>query len=146
NTASGNDAATVGGGDSNTASGGSSTVPGGLHNTAFGNVSFAAGNYAKANYDGCFVWGDFSTSNEVRCDDANRFVVRAEGGVFFFAGFTGSNNQAGYKGVVLPPGAQAWIAASDRAGKDNLAAVDARDVLSRVVAMPITTWNWKSQD
>jgi hypothetical protein len=47
---------------------------------------------------------------------------------------------------VLPPGAQAWIAASDRAGKDNLAAVDVRDVLRKTVAMPIATWNWKSQD
>jgi hypothetical protein len=115
-------------------------------NTAFGAKSFAAGGHANANYDGCFVWGDASTVNEVRCDEQDRFVVRAEGGVFFFAGFTGSNDQGGYKGVVLPPGAQAWIAASDRAGKDNLTPVDVRDVLRKVAAMPIATWNWKSQD
>src|SRR5439155_13519171 len=56
------------------------------------------------------------------------------------------NDQAGYKGVVLPPGAQAWTATSDRAGKANFAPVDTRDVLRSIAAMPIATWNWKSQD
>jgi hypothetical protein len=157
NTASG-DYSTVGGGSSNTASGGSSTVAGGFGNiasgyfstvaggygnTAFGYSSFAAGNKANANYDGCFVWGDDSTSNEVRCDEQNRFVVRATHGIFMF---TGGTTQASYTGAVLPPGATAWIAGSDRAGKDNLQPVDAKAVLRKVATMPIATWNWKSQD
>jgi len=146
NTASSNYDAVVGG-SSNTASGGVSTVAGGYSNIASGYASFAAGQFANANLDGCFVWGDTSTTNDVNCGSvSNRFVVRAEGGVYFFAGFSGTNNQAGYKGVVLPPGAQAWVATSDRAGKENVAPVDARDVLRRIAAMPIATWNWKSQD
>lgn len=34
---------------------------------------------------------------------------------------------------------------SDRASKDNLLPVDPATVLQKVVAMPITTWNWKAQ-
>jgi hypothetical protein len=138
---------TVGGGASNTANGNFSTVAGGESNSAAGSLSFAAGFHANANQAGCFVWGDLSTTNEVNCGGvANRFVVRAEGGIYMFAGNDGSNSQGHYTGVVLPPGAQAWVAASDRAGKDNLSPVDARDVLRKIAAMPIATWNWKSQD
>jgi hypothetical protein len=142
NTASG-DESTVAGGFKNTASGDFSTVPGGGFNTALGSYSFAAGFHANANYDGCFVWGDASTSNEVRCDEQNRFVVRATHGIFMF---TGGSTQATYTGAVLPPGATAWIAGSDRANKDNLRPVDAKAVLRKVASMPIATWNWKSQD
>ena len=134
---------TVGGGYFNTASGSSSAIRGGYSNTAFGSASFAAGTNANANYDGCFVWGDGCTFNEVRCDEQNRFVVRATHGIFMF---TGGNTQASYTGAVLPPGATAWIAGSDRAGKDNLRPVDIKAVLHKVAAMPIATWNWKSQD
>jgi hypothetical protein len=98
---------------------------------------------ANANGDGCFVFGDVSTSSEVRCDAPNRVVMRGTGGIYMFAGGTEQEN---YKGVVLPIGGQAWIAMSDRAGKENLQAVDSKAVLAKVVAMPIATWNWKTQD
>ena len=137
---------TVGGGNGTTASGSYSTVAGGSTNTAFGYASFAAGSFANANYDGCFVWGDNTTTNLVQCDAANRFVVRAEGGIFMFAGNDGINAQTHYTGVGVAPGAQAWTAQSDRAGKDNLRPVNAKEVLRKVATMPITTWNWRSQD
>ena len=101
------------------------------------------GQNAEADYQGCFVFGDSSSSGPVQCNANNRVVMRAVGGIFMFAG---GSTQATYTGVVLPPGAQAWIAASDRAGKDNLMPVDVRNVLARVAAMSIATWNWKSQD
>ena len=142
NTAS-NPYSTVSGGAGNTASGPESTIPGGLHNIAFGATSFAAGNTANANYDGCFVWGDYSTLNEVRCDAANRYVVRAVGGIYMF---TGGSMQGSYTGAGLAPGATAWTVQSDRASKDNVQLVDAMAVLRKVATMPIATWNWKSQD
>ncbi|TMH00667.1 MAG: hypothetical protein E6H67_18910 [Betaproteobacteria bacterium] len=160
NTASG-DSSTVAGGNNNTASGISSNVAGGFTNTAVGNESavpggtaniangsssLAAGFHANADFDGCFVWGDTTTVNVVQCGAPNRFVVRAEGGIYMFAGNDGTNMQGHYTGVTLAPGSQAWIAASDRAGKDNLRLVDTKDVLRKVTAMPIATWNWKSQD
>src|SRR5207247_4747229 len=68
------------------------------------------------------------------------------GGVYFYAGNDGTNAQGHYTGVALLPGAQAWTAASDRAGKDKLRPIDPTDVLRKVAAMPIATWNWKSQE
>jgi hypothetical protein len=137
---------TVAGGGHNTASGAYSTVAGGLKNTASGTSSFAAGFVADANFGGCFVWSDGTIDNPTRCDGPNRFVARAEGGVYFYAGNDGTNAQGHYTGVALLPGAQAWTAASDRAGKDNLRPIDPTDVLRKVAAMPIATWNWRSQD
>ena len=104
NTASGYVSA-VGGGNSNTASGSNATVPGGLSNTAAGSYSFAAGRRAKANLDGCFVWGD-STDADVACTVANQFVARATGGVSFN---TGSN-------AFQINGSTAWHAGNDGAG------------------------------
>lgn len=80
NTAGSGDTATVGGGDSNVASGIGSTVPGGLGNAATGYFSFAAGQRAKANHDGAFVWAD-ATNADVASTAANQFVVRAKGGI-----------------------------------------------------------------
>jgi hypothetical protein len=64
----------------------------------------------------------------------------------FYSGNDGDNTQGHYTGVALLADAQAWTATSDRAGKDNIVAVDTNAVLQKVVSMPITTWNWKSQD
>ncbi|HLY92545.1 MAG TPA: hypothetical protein VKQ89_04745 [Candidatus Angelobacter sp.] len=108
NTASGN-YATVGGGSKNTASGAGSAVAGGGFNNASGNYSFiaagqhnttgnpaspgtagqgafAAGQYASADQDGCFAWGDNSTTTPTTCGAVNRFVVRAAGGAQFSNG------------------------------------------------------------
>jgi hypothetical protein len=38
-----------------------------------------------------------------------------------------------------------WINASDRALKENFAPVNAREVLEKVVALPLNTWNYRSQ-
>jgi Chaperone of endosialidase len=143
NTATGN-YSTVGGGADNFATGAWSTVPGGSINVAGGHGSFAAGIGANAVANGCFVFGDFTaTSSAVTCNSANQFMVRSRGGVFFF---TGGNSDATYTGAQLAPGATAWTTYSDRAGKDNVQRIDALAVLSKVAAMPIATWNWKSQD
>lgn len=73
---------TVGGGLSNSASGQYATVPGGYLNTAGGNYSFAAGQRAKANHQGAFVWAD-STNADFASIAYNEFAVRASGGVRF---------------------------------------------------------------
>jgi hypothetical protein len=85
NTAGGS-LSTVAGGRNNTANGFASTVAGGTDNTASGDRSFAAGYFASADQDGCFVWGDLSTSTPTTCGAVNRFVVRATGGAQFSNG------------------------------------------------------------
>ena len=138
NIASG-DKSTVGGGNENAASGWNATVPGGWDNIAQGAHSFAAGRHAKAYNDGCFVWGD-STDADVACNNADRWVARASGGVYFYT------NGGLSSGVYVPAGGNAWSSVSDRNLKENVAAVDGQEVLARLAQVPIASWNYKSQE
>jgi hypothetical protein len=133
------DYSTVSGGRSNVANGSYSTVPGGHSNRATGDYSFAAGRRAKANHDGCFVWGD-SYNGDITSDSANSFTVRASGGVRMYS------NTALTAGVRLYQGASAWTAVSDSTLKRNIRLVDTRDVLDRVSRLPIKQWSYKAQD
>jgi len=142
NTASGS-MSVVAGGDHNTASGTWSVVAGGGANIASGDASFAAGLYADTNHHpGAFVWGDnstLSTQAEVKATADNQFVARASGGVIFY---TSPDLTAG---ASLSPGSGSWSSLSDRKVKANFAAVDSRQLLARVLALPISTWNYKTQ-
>jgi hypothetical protein len=131
--------ATVGGGSANVASASYSVVAGGADNSASGGYSFAAGRRAKANFSGCFVWGD-STNADVTCNGPNRFIARAAGGVYFYSA---SDNGTG---VRLAPGGGDWLAISDRNAKANFTPVDTQAIAARVAALPVETWNYKSQD
>jgi hypothetical protein len=73
---------TVAGGFGNTASGGWATVPGGYSNTAQGESAFAAGQRAKADHDGAFVWAD-AIDADFGSTAVNQFVARATGGFKF---------------------------------------------------------------
>jgi hypothetical protein len=64
----------------NKALGERATVPGGVNNTASGDYSFAAGQRAKANHNGTFVWAD-STATDFASQKADAFLIRASGGV-----------------------------------------------------------------
>jgi len=70
--------------------------------------------------------------------------VRATGGV----GLTVAINAGG--GVSqfcnLLPGVVSWQCTSDRNAKENFVAVDGQDILKRLVAMPLSTWNFKGAD
>lgn len=130
---------TASGGFGNIASGNQGTVPGGDSNSAGGIASFAAGRRAKALHTGSFVWGD-ATAADVSSTADNQFTARASGGVRFF-----SNNGL-TAGVTLAPGGGAWSAVSDRNLKENTQSVDRTAVLEKVAALPMATWNYKSQD
>ncbi|UCE60134.1 MAG: tail fiber domain-containing protein [Phycisphaerales bacterium] len=129
----------VGGGVSNETSDLYATIPGGDRNLAAGETSLAAGRRAKANNDGCFVWGD-STDADVACDNDNRWVARASGGVYFYT------NSGMTTGSYLAAGSGTWTSLSDREAKENFAPVDGRDVLDKLAAIPLTTWNYKTED
>src|SRR5712692_2130324 len=146
NTASGT-LSVVGGGYSNTASGYESTVPGGQANIASGAYSFAAGCGANTNNQlGAFVWadGDCSPLNAIA---PNQFLARATGGVEFITGFQvctiGPCTQV--TGLQVAAGGGSWGSMSDRNVKDHFAPVDKLQFLARVLTLPITTWNYKTQ-
>ena len=144
----GNDArwkATVGGGNSNDASGSYSTIPGGHDNTAAGEGSFTAGRQAKidAAHDGSFLFADWSTF-DFNSAAANEFAVRSTGGSRIVTGINGSGVPDA--GVKLDPNDNAWEVLSDRDAKENFVVLDVQDVLNRLAGVPITEWNYKTQD
>jgi hypothetical protein len=137
--------ATVGGGYDNTASGISATVPGGEHNTARGDWSFAAGRRAQANHQGAFVWAD-SADADFASTAQDQFAVRANGGALFNVGdaalrVAGDTEIAGDLRVFGNVGL-----GSSRERKENLAPVDVQELLLRLVEIPVTTWNYRSQN
>jgi hypothetical protein len=113
-------------------------IPGGQSNAATGTTSFAAGNRARANHSGAFVWGDFSGS-DVSSTATNQFTARASGGVRFFT------NSALTNGVTLAANGGAWASLSDRNAKDDFRPLDARQVLEHVAALSIQTWRYRGQ-
>ncbi|UCH87697.1 MAG: hypothetical protein JSU97_04800 [Dehalococcoidia bacterium] len=138
NTASGY-TAVVGGGVMNTAGGYAASVPGGGENTALGDFGFAAGRLANAAQNGCFVWGD-STTTTVSCDSTDEFVVQAGGGLEFYS----SSDLSTY--CNLNAGGNSWSCSSDRDLKENFTPVDGQAVVAALAEMPISMWNSKAQD
>ena len=138
--------ATVGGGKENHAEGAYATVPGGQKNRADGSHSFAAGFRANITslHGGSFLFADASRNIPFPSANANEFAVRAAGGVRFVTGTDATGNLTA--GVKLDRGSSSWASLSDRDAKANVAPVNAREVLQRLVAMPIQRWNYKSQD
>ncbi len=137
NTASGANSF-VGGGTSNVASGSNSMVVGGSNSVASGFSSFAAGYQAQAVNDGAFVWAD--TQGPFASIRPNIFMVRATGGFFFS---TSANSTVGAE---LPPGSGSWVSFSDRNVKEHFSAVDHQQLLRKLAAIPMETWNYKTQD
>jgi trimeric autotransporter adhesin len=139
NNASGSWAAILGG-IYNVASGTESTALGG-YCTASGTLSLAAGYKATAGYDGCVVFSDFSTgaSDGVSCSAANQFVAKASGGVYFYT------NHAHTSGAYLPSGSGSWSTLSDRNQKNGFRDVNTREVLERLVSIPVTTWSYNDE-
>ena len=131
---------TVGGGWYNIASGNASTVPGGADNLAQGGYSFAAGARAKANNAGCFVWGDASAPSDVTCNIDNRWMARASGGVYFYT------NSDLTMGNYIAANTSGWQNMSDRNLKDNITDVNAKNILIRLLEIPITAWNFKGEN
>jgi hypothetical protein len=141
NTASGS-GAFVGGGANNTASGVAATVPGGSANVASGDYSFAAGQRAKANHAGSFVFADTSAF-DFTASANNEFAVRATGGVRLVTAIDGTG--APMAGVTLAAGGGSWTSLSDRAAKKDLVEVDGRTILASLASMPIYTWRYKAE-
>jgi len=141
NAAEGFRSAVVGGGD-NTASGDNAFIGGGSDNTADAENTFAAGSNARALHDNSFVWsaGGSTRSFGAKSTAENQFVVAATGSVRFI-----SDDQRSI-GVELAPGGSAWNVVSDRNAKTAIHDTDPREVLERVMALPISEYSYISQD
>jgi trimeric autotransporter adhesin len=57
-----------------------------------------------------------------------------------------TSNSGGTAGVTLAAGGGSWNNLSDRNAKENIRAVNKRDILRSVLGLPISTWNYKTQN
>ncbi|MEW5926894.1 MAG: tail fiber domain-containing protein [Gemmatimonadota bacterium] len=116
----------------------------GLQNSASGQFSVAIGKNARtANRQGSVVLGDgcagFS-SDSVYPTANNQFVARGCGGIRFFT------TQNLSSGVEVAAGGGSWSSISDRNRKENFLGMGGEEVLMRLRGVPVTTWNYKTQD
>ncbi len=137
--------ATVCGGGGNNAHGLYAAIGGGFGNYVFGDYGFAAGSHAvvSAAHDGTFLFAD-QNSSDFASAAANEFAARATGGVRFVTAVNTSTG-APTGGVQLPAGGSAWQTLSDRNAKQHFRPVDSRRLLEKLAALPIQTWNYKTQ-
>lgn len=136
--------ATVGGGTENQASGAFSTVPGGDGNVSAGAHSLAAGHRAQvaSEHPGTFLYAD-ATEADFQSAAADEFAVRATGGVRLVTAVDGAG--APTAGVRLPAGSGSWEMLSDRAAKVDFSPVDPQGILSKVAALPLSTWSYATE-
>ena len=137
-TASAQNAIAVG---DNVSASGQNAMAIGSNITANGSYSTAMGNYVSTSgFNGAFVIGDNSTTTVMQSFVDNGFRAR------FAGGYRLLTNSAATIGVVLTPNANAWAAISDERLKENLLPVDGESFLRKIALMPLTTWNYKTQD
>ncbi len=152
----------IGGGFSNTAfaqyatiSGGLSNVinpaalgaciPGGIGNIANGIGSLAAGTGAVANHSGTFVWADTQV-DVLASTGPDQVIVRAAGGVWI--GDDSSVSIPVNSLISTSTGAYLslsgiWNLISDRDRKEKFEELDGQEILDRIVALPVTQWQYK---
>lgn len=146
--------ATVGGGDSNTASSAYSTVGGGQINTASGILSFAAGRRAKANHTATFVWADYSVEADFTSTADNQFLIRAAGGVGIGTESPTQSLDVNGNARIRSIGSSTYsapvnqtsdgtltTAISDMRLKKNIATIE--NALDKVLKLRGVTFNWK---
>jgi hypothetical protein len=113
----------------------------GFQSQAGGNGSVALGSKAitSAAAHGSFVFADQSSDDAFTSPAANEFGVRAAGGVYLYT----SGNLS--TGCSLPAGSGTWACTSDRNRKEHFEPVDGELVLTKLRAMPIERWSYRSE-
>lgn len=112
----------------------------GSYTNASGRNSTTMGWYASSNSrTGSFVYADASSTTVTNSTADNQFMVRASGGVIFYS------DAAMTTGVTLASGSGSWASVSDRNKKERFKRVNTADVLSKIMLLDVTTWNYKSQ-
>ena len=129
-------------GQFNTASGDYSTALGNF-NTASGDLSTALGYRVSTNGQrGSFMIGD---SDPLRYGTTlvgfpDQFVARFFNGYYLMT--SGDNNRTG---VVIGAGQNAWGSISDSTRKERLLPINQSDLLRKIGAIKLSTWNYKGQ-
>ncbi len=137
----GNDYAT-GLGRQNTVSGNTALATGYL-NTASGDYSTAMGHRMNTNNQaGAFMIGDTDPLGQgtTLVGFPDQFVARFRNGYFLMT--SGNTTRTG---VVIGAGQNAWSAISDSTRKERFLPMNHAEVLRKINAMKLTSWNYKGQ-
>lgn len=152
-TASGQSATAMG--SSTTASGQNATAMGtlttanntfstalGYKTTASGYASTAMGNYVSTNSkQGSFIIGDLSSSLvDLNNSAEDQMMMRFAGGYALYT------NSLATVGVQVAPGGNSWSTISDVHRKENFALINGDEVLKKIAAFKLTSWNYKGQN
>jgi hypothetical protein len=132
-------------GRQNTASGISSLATGYL-NIASGNFSTAMGHRMNTNNQaGAFMIGDTDPLGQgtTLAGSPDQFVARFRNGYYLMT--SGSANNTTRTGVVIGAGQNAWSAISDSTRKERFVPMNHSEVLRKINAMQLTSWNYKGQ-
>ncbi len=106
-----------------------------------GNFSTAIGTNASTNgYSGTFVFGDNSTTDTVFNTAAHQFMVRADGGIFFYSSSDLST------GVQVSSGGGSWSMISDRNKKENIVGLNYSAFEQPILQIPVYSWTYKSNN
>ncbi|MGC2239067.1 MAG: tail fiber domain-containing protein [Pyrinomonadaceae bacterium] len=112
----------------------------GYNVTADQDHTMAFGKFASNNgFSGTFIWSDGSanaSADTFRNTANNEFAARATGGFRFRTNLTGTT------GCNLPAGSGVFNCTSSRFTKENFFAVKGSDILSKLRAIPVTSWNY----
>jgi hypothetical protein len=112
----------------------------GYLSTADGNYSVAIGQRASTNgFSGAIVLSDQSSTDSLEASANNQFSLRAAGGIRMYT------NAAKTTGMQMSAGGSSWVVLSDRNRKQDFLAVNGEDILSRVRALPVTTWRYRDE-
>lgn len=124
--------------------GGQGSVSIGYRTTANNDYAVAIGYRASNNgHTGTMVMGDESVVDSVRNQADNEFRARYNGGFRLRVSTAANGNTPGAGGNVgcdLTVSVPSWTCASSRTLKHAYEDVDGEDVLRRLAAMPVTTW------
>ncbi len=137
--------AVISGGRDNTASGYYSTIPGGASNQVGSDYSLAAGHRAiiATEHPGTFLFAD-SKEADFLSASPDEFAVRATGGVRLVTGI--DTDGTPLSGLLLTAGSGTWATLSDQAMKQNYHPIDPQQILASVVSLPISEWNYTTED
>jgi hypothetical protein len=153
NTATGNDDAVFG---RRSFADGSQAFAAGFRAGACGNGTIALGSNVTTDPDGTTTTlctdsaATYHHGSMVLGDGANAALLKPAADDQFTARFSNGyrlfSNSAMTAGVVVTAGGGSWSNLSDRNMKENFTPVDGEELLQRLRGVPITTWNYKSQD
>jgi len=127
---------------------GTNTTASGIHSTALGHDLVADGyqslaigsNVGSGGHYGSFISGDYSPRFLLTNTADNQFMAVADGG------FVLASDKSGRVGVRLDHGTSSWTVLSDRNAKTAVQPVNGREVLKKITALPLNTWQYKTQD